>query len=120
MASSSHLRARRFRPRAQLSPLAQARTTVRRSLRVTLLLSGIPRANVRFCRARAEKAVHCARLSVTHMIDDRLDVHRALYPQVAHLFLFGVQTEPVPDRVWHTATRPEVETAVAATLLAQP
>ncbi|QXJ25057.1 hypothetical protein AGRA3207_006495 [Actinomadura graeca] len=64
--------------------------------------AGLPRGNVRFCRKRAEKARHCAELGITHMIDDRLDVHRAIDGIVAHRYLFGPQEAPggvrhVPD-----------------------
>jgi hypothetical protein len=31
--------------------------------------TGIPRGNVRFCRRRADKAVHCAEPGITHMIE---------------------------------------------------
>ncbi|MBF6214697.1 hypothetical protein IU433_25695 [Nocardia puris] len=78
--------------------------------------TGIPRENVRFCLRRHEKAAHCAELGITHMIDDRLDVHRALRGLVPHLYLFGVQPEPAPDWVEHVATWPAVETAVVASV----
>lgn len=75
--------------------------------------TGIPRGNVRFCRRRADKAVHCAELGITHMIDDRLDVHRALRGLVPHLYLFGRQTAP-PGWVRHTPTWADVEAAITA------
>lgn len=64
--------------------------------------TGLPRTNVRFCRKRAEKARHCAELGITHMIDDRLDVHRAIRGIVPHRYLFGPRGGPdwvrhVPD-----------------------
>ncbi|WP_067461774.1 hypothetical protein [Actinomadura macra] len=64
--------------------------------------AGLPRGNVRFCRKRAEKARHCVELGITHMIDDRLDVHQAIRDVVAHRYLFGPQEAPewvrhVPD-----------------------
>jgi hypothetical protein len=76
--------------------------------------TGIRRGNVRFCRRRADKATHCAELAITHMIDDRLDVHRALRGLVPHLYLFGRQLGPVPAWVRHTATWAEVEMAINA------
>lgn len=82
--------------------------------------TGVPQENVRFCRRRADKAVHCADLGITHMIDDRLEVHEALRGLVPHLFLFGMYTGPVPDWVRHTRTWPEAETAVGATLASRP
>jgi hypothetical protein len=64
--------------------------------------TGLPRENVRFCRKRADKAGHCAELGITHMIDDRLDVHRALRGIVPHRYLFGAGegpewVRPLPD-----------------------
>ncbi|WP_280457781.1 hypothetical protein [Nocardia carnea] len=78
--------------------------------------TGVPRENVRFCRERADKAGHCAELGITHMIDDRLEVHEALRGLVPHLFLFGIQSGPVPQWVHHTPSWPEAEAAVVATL----
>ncbi|WP_207945519.1 hypothetical protein [Actinomadura sp. 7K534] len=64
--------------------------------------TGLPRENVRFCRRRAEKAGHCRELGITHMIDDRLDVHAAIRDVVPHRYLFGPEEGPpwvrhVPD-----------------------
>ncbi|MFF3225296.1 hypothetical protein ACFYV7_21060 [Nocardia suismassiliense] len=78
--------------------------------------TGIPRDNLRFCRKRADKAGHCAALGITHMIDDRIEVHHHLRDQVPHLFLFGAQAGPVPDWVQHVPTWLTTETAVTATL----
>ncbi|WP_233608095.1 hypothetical protein [Nocardia stercoris] len=75
-------------------------------------ITGIPRDNVRFCRKRADKLPHCVELGITHMIDDRLDVHRALHGTVPNLYLFGVQSEPVPDWVRQTVDWPAVEVAI--------
>ncbi|MQY23227.1 hypothetical protein [Nocardia macrotermitis] len=74
--------------------------------------TGIPREHLRFCRARADKAIHCAELGITHMIDDRIDVHIALRGSVPHLFWFGAQTAPPPDWVCATRTWLDVEAAV--------
>ncbi|TDC42543.1 hypothetical protein E1281_36110 [Actinomadura sp. KC345] len=68
--------------------------------------TGLPRENVRFCRKREEKARHCRELGITHMIDDRLDVHRAIREIVPHRYLFGPREGPgwvrhVPD--WASA-----------------
>lgn len=56
--------------------------------------TGLPRENVRFCRKRAEKAGHCAELGITHMIDDRLDVHGAIREIVPYRYLFGPKEGP--------------------------
>jgi hypothetical protein len=61
--------------------------------------TGLPEGNVRFCRRREDKAIHCAELGITHMIDDRLDVHRAIRHLVPNRYLFGPQAEPAPDWV---------------------
>lgn len=82
--------------------------------------TGIPRGNVRFCRRRADKAAHCAELGITHMIDDRLDVHLALRGVVPHLYLFGSHSEPVPIWVRHTPTWAEVEAATTADIATAP
>jgi hypothetical protein len=63
--------------------------------------TGLPRGNVRFCRRRPEKALHCEELGITHFIDDRLDVLTYLRGLVPNLYLFGRQTEPVPAWVTH-------------------
>ncbi|MBY8856478.1 hypothetical protein K7711_08320 [Nocardia sp. CA2R105] len=75
--------------------------------------TGIPRENLRFCRARADKAIHCAELGITHMIDDRIEVHSALRGLVPHLFWFGAQTEPPPDWVRATRTWLDLEAAIS-------
>lgn len=82
--------------------------------------TGIPRGNVRFCRKRADKAGHCTELAVTHMIDDRFDVHQALRGIVPNLYLFGPQQEPAPEWLRHTATWPDVTEAITASIAAEP
>lgn len=66
--------------------------------------TGLPRRNVRFCRKRSDKVLHCAELKITHMVDDRLDVHRALRGVVPHLYLFGPQRGAAPGWVRHVPT----------------
>lgn len=80
--------------------------------------TGIAPGNVRFCRRRADKADHCAELGITHMIDDRVDVHRALHGLVAHLYLFGHQPERAPGWVRATTTWPDAEAAITADMAA--
>ena len=53
--------------------------------------TGIPAENVRFCRERAQKAIHCKQLHITHFIDDRADVLQHLQGIVPHCYLFGPQ-----------------------------
>lgn len=76
--------------------------------------TGIPPGNVRFCRKRPEKAVHCAELGITHMIDDRLDVHRAIREIVPYRYLFGPQRGSPPPWVRNPRTWPETVSAIAA------
>src|SRR5262249_32010538 len=40
--------------------------------------TGVAADQVRFCRIRAEKRLHCEELDLTHFIDDRVDVHEAI------------------------------------------
>jgi hypothetical protein len=70
--------------------------------------TGLPPGNVRFCRERPQKAVHCRELGITHMIDDSLDVHRAIRDVVPHLYLFGPQDGEIPVWVVHTPDWPAV------------
>lgn len=74
--------------------------------------TGIPPENVRYCRKREDKAIHCAELGITHMIDDRMDVHRAIRDLVPHRYLFGPQEEQAPDWVTVTLTWKDVEQAI--------
>lgn len=61
--------------------------------------TGIPMENVRFCRERADKRVHCVHLGLTHFVDDRLDVHTAIHGVVDHHLLFGPKPRTLPDYV---------------------
>ncbi|WP_228003073.1 hypothetical protein [Nocardia australiensis] len=54
------------------------------------------------------------------MIDDRLEVHRGLRGLVSHLYLFGVQSEPVPSWVDHVPTWSDTEFAITAMLPGEP
>jgi hypothetical protein len=76
--------------------------------------TGLPRSNVRFCRERADKATHCRELGVTHMIDDRLDVHAAIRDVVPHLYLFGPQDSEIPDWVVHVPDWPAAAKRIAS------
>ncbi|WP_018655065.1 hypothetical protein [Actinomadura flavalba] len=78
--------------------------------------TGLPRENVRFCRRRADKAGHCRELGITHMIDDRPDVHRALEGVVPHRFLFGPQPAAPPPGVQDAADWPRTAALIRATV----
>jgi hypothetical protein len=81
--------------------------------------TGIPPGHVRFCLRRADKAIHCAELGITHFVDDTLEVHEALRGLVPHLYLFGPQAAPPPWTV-PTPTWADAEAAITATLAGTP
>jgi len=78
--------------------------------------TGIGREDVRFCRQRPDKAIHCRELGITDLIDDRLDVHEAVRDIVDRSYLFGPQGCPAPAWLSAVGTWPEVEAAVASNL----
>ncbi|MDO8598850.1 MAG: hypothetical protein Q7S02_01970 [bacterium] len=57
--------------------------------------TGIPTSHVHFCEERDEKALICARLGVTHAIDDRLEIIVALDGIVPHRILFHPDREEI-------------------------
>jgi hypothetical protein len=60
--------------------------------------TGIPADHLHFVRERRDKAPVCARLGITHFVDDRLDVLGYL-TTVEHRYLFtGGAAEPAPAR----------------------
>jgi hypothetical protein len=68
--------------------------------------TGLPRDQVRYCRARADKRIHCVELELTHFVDDHPEVHEAIRGAVEHQYFFGPQREPVPSYGVHTPTWP--------------
>jgi len=68
--------------------------------------TGLPRDQVRYCRARADKRIHCVELRLTHFVDDHPEVHEAIRGTVEHQYFFGPQREPVPSYGVHTPTWP--------------
>jgi hypothetical protein len=78
--------------------------------------TGIPAANVRFCRARADKRLHCLELGLTHFVDDRPDVHAAIRGAVRFQYFFGPQPHPVPASGTHTATWADAERLIIGSL----
>lgn len=78
--------------------------------------TGVDRGAVRFCFERHEKAPIARDLGLTHMVDDRIDVHVALRGIVPHRFLFGgtpdqdrlgrlLDEDVVPTPTWADADR---------------
>jgi hypothetical protein len=78
----------------------------------------IPPDHLRFVRRRADKAAVCAELSVTHFVDDRAEVLKALIGIVPHLFLFGPQNGPGPDQAIAVPTWSEAENRITESLTA--
>ena len=68
--------------------------------------TGLPSDQVRYCRARADKRIHCVELELTHFVDDHPEVHEAIRGAVQHQYFFGPQREPVPSYGVHTPTWP--------------
>jgi len=68
--------------------------------------TGLPRDQVRYCRARADKRIHCVELELTHFVDDHPEVHEAIRGAVEHQYFFGPQREPVPSYGVHAPTWP--------------
>ncbi|MEM7234423.1 MAG: hypothetical protein AAF517_19750 [Planctomycetota bacterium] len=64
--------------------------------------TGVPRENLRFCRERREKKIHCRDLGITHFIDDRMDVLTHLRGLVPNLYWFGAETLKKPAPKWVT------------------
>ncbi len=78
--------------------------------------TGIPTENLHFVRDRADKAPVCARLRITHFVDDRLDILRRL-TTVGHRYLFvgGLGDETAPSEIppWVTVAETWAELADA-------
>ncbi|MFC9974926.1 hypothetical protein ACFVH6_28905 [Spirillospora sp. NPDC127200] len=82
--------------------------------------TGLRRGNVRFCRKRSGKAGHCAELGITHMVDDRAEVHRHLEGVVAHRYLFGPRREGAVEGVRNPLTWAEAVEMISADIAAAP
>lgn len=74
---------------SKAGPKIQARTRVWLSNQAFFQTTGVPSEQLRFCRERREKAAICARLGVTHFVDDRIDVLNHMLGIVPRLYLFG-------------------------------
>ena len=64
--------------------------------------TGVQRENLRFCRERRDKKIHCRELEITHFIDDRMDVLTNLRGLVPNLYWFGAETQTKPAPKWVT------------------
>jgi hypothetical protein len=79
-------------------------------------MTSIPPHQVRFVRRRADKAVVCAELGITHFVDDRAEVLEALFGTVSHLYLFGPQTHPGPTYSTSVLTWADAEIQITQSL----
>lgn len=86
---------------SKCGPAVQARTRRWLEIKRFHARTGLPAAQVRFCRQRHEKAPICASLGLQAFIDDRPDVLAAMVGVVPWRYLFGPQRRPVPaDVTW--------------------
>ncbi|GLY31921.1 hypothetical protein [Kineosporia sp. NBRC 101731] len=78
--------------------------------------TGIPPEHLRFCRERRDKRIHCLDLGLTHVVDDRPDVHAAIADVVPHRYLFGPQRPCVSGDATRVANWAETEAAITRQL----
>jgi hypothetical protein len=79
--------------------------------------TGLPRDQIRFCRARSDKRIHCVELELTHFVDDHPEVHEAIRGSVEHQYFFGPQRRPVPSYGVHAPSWGTAADLIAATLM---
>jgi len=101
---------------SKCGPRVQARTERWLAAHEFFGRTGVPPANVRFCRTRPDKRVHCVQLRLTHFVDDHPQVHTAIRGTVDHQFYFGPQRDPVPGWAHHVLTWPQALDEIRATL----
>jgi hypothetical protein len=82
--------------------------------------TGLPVDNVRFCRARADKRIHCEQLGLTHFVDDHPEVHAAIRGTVGHQYFFGPQRHPVPDYGVAAPTWPVARALISSSVGSRP
>jgi len=58
-------------------------------------ITGIKKANIRFCRERSEKEKKCESLGINYFIDDRLEVLGHMINRAEKLYLFCPDAEEV-------------------------
>ena len=78
----------------------------------------IPTYRLRFVRRRTDKAAVCTELGISHFVDDRAEVLKALIGIVPNLFLFGAQNGPVLDQAIAVPTWSEAEDRITQSLSA--
>lgn len=78
--------------------------------------TGVSQAQVRFCRERSEKRVHCLQLGLTHFVDDHPEVHAAIRGAVDHQYFFGPQPSGVPRYGVHAKSWADAEDLIRSTM----
>ncbi|MDP4012079.1 MAG: hypothetical protein Q8R00_00525 [Candidatus Nanoarchaeia archaeon] len=58
-------------------------------------ITGIPKERLHFCRERSGKGPICAKIGITHFIDDRLEVLKYMIDYVDNLYLFKPQESEI-------------------------
>jgi hypothetical protein len=100
---------------SKCGPAVEARTRAWLDHHRFFELTGIAPGNLRFCRARPDKAPICKKLGIGFFVDDRWDVLLAMHGVVPHRFLFAATTAPSRD-VEAVAGWPAAEAAILAAL----
>lgn len=93
-----------FRPEnvwivSKCGPRIEARSRAWLDRRRFFESTGIPRANIRFCKQRRDKAKICLDLGIGYFVDDRVDVLVPMAGIVPHRFLFGATSSREPGIV---------------------
>ena len=105
-ATLARLSQERFRDDIHLvskcGPRTQAKTKLWLAHRRFEEITGIPLAQVHFCRERRDKAPICKRLGVSHFIDDRLEVLGYL-TTVSQRYLFMPDEQETQRHARHLA-----------------
>ncbi len=78
--------------------------------------TGIRPAQVRFCRERPDKRVHCLELGLTHFVDDHPEVHVAIRGAVDYQYFFGPQPSGVPGYGLHAKSWAQAEDLIRSTM----
>ncbi|HET7012872.1 MAG TPA: hypothetical protein VFI65_03105 [Streptosporangiaceae bacterium] len=97
---------------SKCGPVVQARTLRWLDGHDFYRRTSLPPAQVRFCRARPDKRLHCEELALTHFVDDHPEVHAAIRGAVAHQYFFGPQFGGVPSYGIHTPTWADAEAVI--------
>jgi hypothetical protein len=97
---------------SKCGPPVQARTLRWLAAHDFYRRTGVPSQQVRFCRTRPDKRLHCQQLGLTHFVDDHPEVHAAILGTVEYQYFFGPQRRPVPPYGRHAPTWSDVESLI--------